>query len=213
MNTSTLLAILLAATVDATLLKAGDFPITPVPAEGAESTTNYQHLAIQLNEIIAQTASPQQIRTALQAVFDTHPLYNTNNADWITIRSNMASTIFTNLVLLEVGLRQTSVETNISLTPVSLNEYVLDPGEITDQADRQQLVACRAALKADGELWNLYQALEAEYRRHWDRAINMLVSAYSSQPAADAEIKMLLANYAGYDCALQFSNRLYSIQK
>jgi hypothetical protein len=212
MKTTTLSATLFAMLVGATLLRAGNFPITAVPTEGAESTTNYQHLADQLNSIITQTASPQQIETALQPVFDANPLHSAGDADWINIRANMASTIFTNLALLEVGLRQTSVVTNIGITPVAGNEY-LDPNEMTDAADRQQLVACRSALKAYGEVSNLHRELQDKYNKHWNRAINLLVDTYSRPPAADLEVHKLLTTYAGYDCALQFSNRLYRVRK
>jgi hypothetical protein len=212
MNTAALSLTLFAMIFASTLLKAGDFPHMVVPVDGVDSITNYQHQATRINDIIVQTASPQQIETALQSVLDTNSLHNASDADWTYIRSNMASTIFTNLALLEVGLRRTSTVTNINITPIAINEYVVDPNEVTDTAQRQQLVACRSALKAYGELWNLHQALQAEYSRHWDRSIHLLISLYSQQPPADAEIKKLLADYAGYDFTLQFSNQLCSMQ-
>jgi hypothetical protein len=78
---------------------------------------------------------------------------------------------------------------------------------------QRSIILCRAALKASGELWNLHQALQAEYSRHWDKAINLLSEAYFRPPDGNSEVKVFLASYAGFNCAIQFSNQLDILRK
>lgn len=196
------------------LATAGDSPKIPSTLFGTYSaTTNYEYLASQLNAIIAKTTSAQHIGTAIQAVFNSNPLSHSNNADWVRIRANMAANLFTNLALLEAGLRQTSAVTNVSVVPIPANEYVVDAKQITDPTERHNLLACRAALKAHGELWNLNQALKGLYQRYWNDAISLLAAAYSRPPSAATEVQRLLADYGNYDCAVQFSNKLRDAQQ
>jgi hypothetical protein len=179
--------------------------------------TNYHRVAAQLNSIIAETASPKAIENALRAELRDQRLNNMREPAWAEIRADTANKVLTNLYFLEKGLRQTSIVTNIVVKPPNFKssvDFQSTPEDvIKDPDDREQMKAYRAALAAYAKLWNLHQALQAEYSRHSNDAINFLVDLYSKAPAADQEVRQLLMAHTNYDFSLEFSNRLYKRRK
>jgi hypothetical protein len=183
----------------------------------ASLSTNYVRLADELNRILVQTASPKEIEEALTPLLGENPAERASQSGWSEVRAGLAHKVFTNLFLLEAGLQQTSVITNLELKPPNSEEGALvasTPDElVANSASRAQLKAYRSALEASGKLWNLHQALQAEYSRHRDRAVNLLAELYSQPPSADGEARQLLATYKNCRFATELSNRLFKVQK
>jgi hypothetical protein len=181
------------------------------------SPSIYVQIASRLSNIVAQTAAPEGIRAALQGVLNAQPLDRGGQADWGEFRKTTAITVLTNLTLLEDGMRQTAIINNLEAAYPGVNlspplgaggddvplEFVKDP------IARRKALDYRILNGASGKLWNLHQALLAEYRLHWNATIKLLVDSYSMPPPADAEIRQLSEAFSRCSCTSEFTNQVY----
>jgi hypothetical protein len=204
--------IILTCVVTLLLENPGVTQVRPQPINSSTKSpiSGYDRLAGQLNVLIAQTAPPRQIQDALESSLRAG-LLQRGDGNRPAIRAETARTVLTNLFLLEKGLRQTSVATNTELRPPVHMSLPFGVGieAITDPVEREEMIAYSAALKPLGELWNMHQALQAEYRRHWAKAVDAIAEPYALSPERGSELKGLLAPYAGTEFARELSRRVH----
>jgi hypothetical protein len=180
-----------------------------LPARTEYGIHNYNRTAARCTNIIAQIAPPAQVGAAIQAVLEQGPLRGEARPDWPELRSKAAALVLTNLALLEAGLHLAAATTNVSPQPPWHKLTALQFVRRGETNRDPEVVAYLAAVGASRQLQSLTRALDDTRSSYWDRAIDAIASAYSRPPPADQEIRSLLTTYAGFDCAVQLSNRLY----
>ena len=196
---------------------AAEIPESPKSLTNQASVDSYQRLTLQIENIVSRTTNPKEIEMSLTALLANSSIRETNRVNWADVRYSQVVGIFTYLTLLEYGLRETAAVSNITVMMPSGN--FLRQGNrtsidsVSDPDDRKQLLAYRAALRAHSQMWNLHQAFQAEYRRHWNPAIGFVADAYSRPPVDDSDLVQLLARFSAYDCSREISNRLFNAKK
>ncbi len=177
------------------------------------SMPQYQQATAQWNEIVAHTASAEEIHAALWPIIEQwwtngSPLLDTNRANWPAFRAATARTVLTNLTLLELGIRRTTFVTNIDLVPPENMWRLMDQYGSAEKIRDPEFQAYGAASGAYGRLSRLHQGLLTERGADQDHAINALVQLYYQPPAAEAEVRQLQADFASHEFVRQFGERL-----
>jgi hypothetical protein len=177
-------------------------------AEIATTTASYNAKAQEFRALLAQTASPSQIEDTLNRAL--RASFRKGNEP-TAVDTPAVQAVLTNLFLLEKGLRVTGLATNTNLKPPLWETLPSGAaiGDIPDPAERAQMIAFRAARRALAELWNTHQHLQAEYRRHWEKAVDAVAAAYSASSDKASELKPMLRPYAEYSFARRLSKRLH----
>lgn len=191
------------------------------------ATPYYLAIAGKMKDLFTNVGSCSNAEAALGRIgssdTDAHnSLANTNRADWKNIRFQAAFTVLTNLSLIEETLKATEIAETVSVKPPKIiahfgnQEIGVTPMPdvlVTNAADRERLLAYRSALQAVATLDNARKALIVQYDYHREHTLGAIVDAYTSAPADPAEIRKLIGAFSNTACALQFSNRLNSVNK
>jgi len=182
-------------------------------SEKERAITSLLQTAASLNEIVSNTIAPKTIKLTLDSVLYSPLLKQSQEPNWSQKRASGASAIVSNLALIEIALHKTGFVTNAYVSYIKLpNEINFLPEgsstslkKISDPKTRELLLAYRAVLKAQGEIWNLYQSLQAEHSFYKQKSFNLVAEAYARPPAAPDEINKLLEPYAGYEFVPQIT--------
>ena len=181
----------------------------PSESESAAAISGYNRLAGRLSGVLAQVGPPGQIQEALESALRGGLVQEKGDGNLPAIRVATVRIVLTNLFLLEKGIRQTSVATNTSVSPpMTAAPSGAAIADIRDPKEREEMVAYQGAVKPLMQLWNLHQALLAEYRRHWEKAVDAVAEPYGLSAERGVELKGLLLPYKGSQFAAKLGERL-----
>ena len=169
-------------------------------------TNNYEAATMRMTLALAHAVSSEKTDDMMRLLTRKLSPGRTNEADWRGIRHTVSREILTNLTRLEIGTKECSLVTNISVMPPpgKFNEfmrlqYSSPNGGVTNIED-PELKAFIQARSAHSKLWNTYQSQEVKYRSHSERSLKSVATAYSEPLATDAEIRELIEGFGGFDC-------------
>jgi hypothetical protein len=173
--------------------------------------SNYQVVIQQTEPLMNILGSTLHTRSNLEAFFSLDLQQMARSTNWRSQRLSLARGILTNLAAMELGIKATAYATNKSLPPPEVWDWHAKE-TLADPVKCDQIARYRVAAGRLGKLWNRHQSLNVARLGFAPGVMSILVEAYNLPPPAGQEARSLVAEFAGFQCSLEFSNRLHSAQ-
>ena len=169
----------------------------------------YRETTARLHRLLDQTPSPALIDQALHVAIES-PIEPPGSKT----RLNSARTILTNLFILEKALQETSVATNLTVSPPQSPSTFSGASieSIKEPAEREAELAYRGARRTAAELWNLHQALMRVSLQNEEKTMNSVAQARKRGSLTRAELGELLKPYQATKFAKRLQQRLEQTQ-